>query len=125
MISKVSGKGGDDCRISTGPGRRRRFTDDVAFFWRRCHVDRADDDDVSPKKKRKKKPPTFFYFFLFGCACVRWLTVEQRGGVSTTPCDVITPTKFLSRLSRQLYLYHVYEKNTSDIYLHMAESHQK
>jgi hypothetical protein len=74
------------------------------------------------KRKEKKKPPTFFYFFLFGCACVRWLTVEQRGGVSTTPCDVITPTKFLSRLSRQLYLYHVYEKNTSDIVTYGGKS---
>lgn len=119
MISKVSGKGGDDCRISTGPGRRRRFTDDVAFFL--ATVPRW------PRRRRrrfseKEKKTSHFFFILL---CVRWLTVEQRGGVSTTPCDVITPTKFLSRLSRQLYLYHVYEKNPSDIHLHMAESHQK
>jgi len=82
--------------------RRRRFSGDGATLT----------DDVF--EKVKKKPPTFLFFF-FSLA----VNGGTEGGVSTTPCDVITPTKFLSRLSRQLYLYIAFMKRTSDIYVYI------
>lgn len=111
MISKVSGKGGDDCRISTGPGRRRRFTDDVAFFL--ATVPRW------PRRRRRRfseKEKKTSHFSLFCCVCV---CAVVNGGTERgclhhpmwrdhphqVPLSTVPPTVFISRLWKEPQWY--------------------